>query len=815
MDKNLQKGLNTAMRRIVANQDVTNTLNKLTPLIEGDFTIEELRKAISDIREHRASVFDTFKENISYGKQDLQSYQAQYTYDSLHDTLRQNHPDLDNYVLDKPSNKIKIKKLIQDINRGDYSSEIPIPFFTPKEQQFFITVIDGVTRDKRISTKVDLSEFASKITTTRATDLRTRGNTYKYWEQVKKEFEILINQINASGTIPLDSQEKAIQVIPSYIITMGPVVLKKLLDPTHPILLDVLRHKYIRDELSDAVESDYVAIGQFDDEGGQTGYGAEINQRDVTGTNESPLQRLRDGINSMPDVWLSKKQNISIDPLLAIILQDEEFPTVMNAEQIETKVEQVINQLQSVVDEEDLEFLGQSFNKYKKIMSDNLKKYQPINRKTYSFAIMDGPEISKKILSEALGDNQSVQPSYEYLVAELQGDTYTITTKIAKNYLEMVNEINKLTAEVIRFYTNHYDVEKYMSDDKTIYSVPQQKRMRAKRVTGLGTPSIPVRRLPEGQVGKNTAGLTDALTRFYFTALIEQNVNFDDLPNFTKSQEYNALKRLLANDTVTLVTKEIASGRSRPKFSMEQLQDMNKFLKTIKQGFIERYNPDNLQNADKFISGIINLIRPIGIEKYRPINRNLSILLGAILHNSWSKSVAAKDDSQSPTFRGKPLQYWANAYDSAKDENKDLYLSFVNLHRLFNEPIIVEYFESEDVVTGQSQDESAYRLIYGQNGIVDNLTKVSQNLTKLASTVLYSYDLIRKHNNLPIYSGYLDVNSSEDIEYLIDTIDKKYSLDIYGKDIDTIVKSHMTMKELVSTLGIPHEVVYHIRGMFR
>ena len=108
MDENLQKGLNAAMRRIVANQDVTNTLNKLTPLIEGDFTIEELRKAISDIREHRAAVFDTFKENISYGKQDLQIYQAQYTYDSLHDTLRQNHPDLDNYVLDKPSNKIKL-----------------------------------------------------------------------------------------------------------------------------------------------------------------------------------------------------------------------------------------------------------------------------------------------------------------------------------------------------------------------------------------------------------------------------------------------------------------------------------------------------------------------------------------------------------------------------------------------------------------------------------------------------------------------------------------------------------------------------------
>jgi len=516
----------------------------------------------------------------------------------------------------------------------------------------------------------------------------------------------------------------------------------------------------------------------------------------------------------MPDVWLSKEENISIDPLLAIILQEEEFPTVLNAEQIEAKVEQVINQLQSGIDAEDLEFLGQSFNKYKKILMDNLKRYQPITRKTYSFAIMDGPEISNNVLTEALEGN-NVKPSYEYLVAVYDGSKYTIETKIAKNYSQMVNEINKSTEQVIKFYTNHFDVEKYMNEDKTIYSVPQQKRVKAKRVTGLGTPSIPIRRMPIKQVGENTLRLSDALTRYYFTALTEQNVNLDDLPNFTKGNEYNALKRLLSNDTVSLVTKEIASGRSRPKFSMVQFQDMNKFLKTIKQGFIARYSPDNIQNADKFISGIINLIRPIGIEKYRPINRNLSILLGAILYESWSKSTTAKDNPQSPSFRGKPLQYWANAYESVKDENKDLYLSFINLHRLFNEPIIMEYFQSEDVVTGQSQEESAYRIIYGQNGIVDNLTKVSENLTKLASTVLYSYDLIRKYNNLPIYSGYLDIHSPEDIEYLIDTIDKRYSLDIYGKDVDTIVKSHMTMKELVSILGIPHEVVYHIRGMFR
>tara|TARA_R100001082_G_scaffold111278_1_gene94706 strand:- start:515 stop:2962 length:2448 start_codon:yes stop_codon:yes gene_type:complete len=815
MSEEIIKLVDNAFRRLGVNRGMAGSANKLVELIGGEVTPEEITKAVSEIRDQRLHVFNTFIQYVNYGTEELE-YKQVVNYNVLHDILRQKHSDLDNYILGNPYKRATVKKLIVDLDKENYSPKIPIPFFTPKERQLFITVIDGVTRDRRTSTKIDLTKFASKLTTTRATDLRTRNNTYKYWNQVKGEFKTMIDAINASGTIPL-SNGKTIKEIPSYIITMGPLIIKKIINPNHPILLDVLRHKYISDELNDIIESEYVAIGQFDDEGGQTGYGAEISQRDTTLTDTSPLQQLRDNIISMSDVWLSEEENISLDPLLTIILQDEEFPTVMNAEQIETNVEKVIAQLQSGIDAEDLEFLAQSFNKYKKIISDNLNRYQPISRKTYSFAIMDGPEISQKVLTEALEDTPAVKPTYEYLVAEYTGDKYTITTKIAKNYSKMINEINKSTNEVIRFFTDHYDVEKYITEDsKTVYSVPQQqKHAKAKRVTGLGTPSIPIRRIPEGQIGKNTAGLTDALTRYYFTALTEQNINLDDLPNFTKTKQYNALKRLLANDPVTLVTKEIASGRSRPKFSMAQFQDMNKFLKIIKQGYIQRYDANNSVYADKFISGIINLIRPIGIQRFRPIERNLSILLGAILHQSWEKSVAAKDDPESPKFRGKTLEYWNNTYHSAEEDKKDLYLSFANLHRLFNEPIMVEYLQSEGAVTGQTQENSAYYIVYGQNGIVDNLTKVSENLPKLASAVLYSYDLIRKHNNLPIYSGYLDVNSPEDIEYLIDTIDKKYSLDVYGKDVDTIVKSHMTMKELVSTLGIPHEVVYHIRGMFR
>ena len=793
----------------------SKTLEKIINALNTDATGDEVVKAISDIKDHRENFFDTLIANINYGNEQLE-YRRIFNYNLLHDTIREKHNDLDNYVLDNPSAKIRVKKLLTDLNQQNYSDKIPIPFFTEQERQLFNAIIDGVTRDRRLSTKVDLTEFASKLTTTRATDLRTRNNTYKYWEQAKKEFKTLIDAINSSGILPLDSNEEPIKVIPSYIITMGPVTLKKLIDPNHPILLDVLRHKYIKDELSELVDSEYVAVGRFDDEGGQTGYAAEISERDISGVATSPLQQLRDDMDSMPDVWLSKEETISLDPILAIILQDEEFPTVVNAEQIEANIDKIIGQLASNINEEDLEFIQQTFTKYKKMIEDNLSRYQPISRKSYSFAIMDGPEVSRNVLTVALEGDKSVEPTYEYLVAELSGNKYTVETKIAKNYSEMVDEINKLTTEVIKFFTSHYDVEKYMTeDDKTVYSVPQQQKVRAKRVTGLGTPSIPIRRLSRGQIGENPVSLTNALTAYYFTALIEQNINLDDLPNFTKSPEYSALKRLLASDVVTLVTREIASGRSRPKFSMTQFEDMNRFLRIIKQGSIEKYEESNIRYAEKFISGIVNLIRPIGIDKYRTINKNLSILLGAILYQSWSKSTTAKDNPESPKFRGKPLEYWNNVYESVQEEKKDLYLSFANLHRLFSEPIISEYLQAEDVVSGQSKEDSAYAIIYGTNGILDNLTKVSENLPKLASAVLYSYDLIRKYNNLPIYSGYLDINSSDDIEYLIDTIDKKYSLDIYGKDVDTIVKSHMTMKELVSILGIPHEVVYHIRGMFR
>ena len=134
---------------------------------------------------------------------------------------------------------------------------------------------------------------------------------------------------------------------------------------------------------------------------------------------------------------------------------------------------------------------------------------------------------------------------------------------------------------------------------------------------------------------------------------------------------------------------------------------------------------------------------------------------------------------------------------------------------MFEDEVIREYLESDGAVSPRKESDDVVRIIYGTNGIVDNLMKAGETLSKMASVVLQSYDLIRKSQGLPIHVGYLDLHSSEDMEYIIDKIDSKYNLDIYGKDIDKIVKSSMTMKELVSTLGIPHEVVYHIRGMFR
>ena len=804
MENKIIKNLNSAFKAIDQGRDIEGLIPSFINLfdVEPKPSAKETLDAINKTKQLRATFFQTLFGNISFGDAIQEDYMRRYDYNDIYNTLQSK--DLDRFTLSDERQRIKIKRLLNKLDTQNYSSNIPIQTFTQDEVTLFTKIIDKVTVPKTQRAAVDFRDQLSRMTTTSATALKNRKNTYQFWTNVEKNFDALIKQLNDSG-IEYEGD------VPSYIVSMGPVTLREIVNPKSPIIVDVIRNKYIQEEIEEEIE--YVGTGVFN-ESGIEGFTAEVGQK---GDREyiSALQSIKEGLDSIEGAMISGDE-IILDPILAIILQDEELPVVLDSEQIKVNVERVMQGLRDNVDEEDLEFLQQTFDEYKNTMEKNLKMYEPIIRKLYKFAIMDGPEFSRAVLNEAFEDEKgkTIRGTYDILTAEYSNGKYSVVSKKFTRYGDLVDYINTETNKFMKYLTTQFDVESWTVGDKTVYTTPQPRRMkRETRLTGGGTPIIPVRRAERRDVPKNLSKLVDAIQDYYIKPF-SVDINLDDLPNFTKSQEYKSVERLLSKDLVSLLAAEFASGRQRPQYTKDMFLQINAFLKLANQGQLEVYDGEIKTNSELFISSMTNLLQPVGRDNYEPVIKNITILIGAKLNSVWSDSIDSKKQ-KTPTFQNRPLTYWANKYDDLVDAGQDPSISFVNLARLFEDEVIREYLESDGAVSPRKESDDVVRIIYGTNGIVDNLMKAGETLSKMASVVLQSYDLIRKSQGLPIHVGYLDLHSSEDMEYIIDKIDSKYNLDIYGKDIDKIVKSSMTMKELVSTLGIPHEVVYHIRGMFR
>jgi len=798
------KSLNGAFKALDQNRDIEALIPSFINLFDTEPkpTAKETLAAIKKTKELRASFFQTLFLGVVFDDVMQTDYSKRRDYNDMSSVLQ--NKDLDRFTLSDERQRIKIKRLLNKLDTQNFSSNIPIQTFTEEEVRLFTQLIDKVTTPRTQRAKVDFRDFTSRITTTSATALNNRKRTYDFWQVMENNFEGLIKQLNDSG-VEYEGD------VPSYIVSMGPVTLRKIINPKSPIVLDVIRNKYIQEELEEEIE--YVGTGIFTDEG-MEGYTAEIGQKDDR-EYISALQSIKEGLDSIEGAMISGDE-IILDPILAIILQDEELPVVLDSEQIKVNVERIMQGLRDNVDEEDLEFLQQTFDQYKKTMEKNLKMYEPIIKKLYKFAIMDGPEFSRAVLNETFEDEQgkTIRGTYDILTAEYSNGNYSVVAKKFTKYGDLVDYVNTETNKFMKFLTSEFDVESWTVGDKTVFTSPQPKRVkRETRLTGGGTPIIPVRRAERRDVPKNMSKLVDAITDYYYGPLTK-DINLDDLPNFTKTQEYKSLERLLSNDVISSLAAEIASGRQRPQYTKDMFLQINAFLKLANQGQLEVYDAEIKTNAELFISALTNLLQPIGRERYQDITKNLSILIGAKLHTVWSDSIKSKNQSV-PNFQNRPLTYWASKFNTLLEKGQDPSISFVNMARLFEDSVIKEYLESEGAVSPRAESDDVVRIIYGTNGIIDNLMKAGENLSKMASVVLQSYDLIRKSKGMPTHVGYLDLHSPEDMEYIIDKIDSKYNLDIYGKDVDKIVKSSMTMKELVSTLGIPHEVVYHIRGMFR
>mgnify|MGYP003118537614 FL=1 len=77
------------------------------------------------------------------------------------------------------------------------------------------------------------------------------------------------------------------------------------------------------------------------------------------------------------------------------------------------------------------------------------------------------------------------------------------------------------------------------------------------------------------------------------------------------------------------------------------------------------------------------------------------------------------------------------------------------------------------------------------------------------------HDYINKMNGLPIYYGKLDIEDVDDVDYLINKIEKEDKLEINCVEITGIVNSIDSHSNISKSFGVTEKIVYKIKGLCR
>ena len=844
MDEKIKQIVSGILEDLTLELDITKDIEYLIRQISGE-KLDEVAVGneydtydglLRNIFEIRNTFFENFSNRIIYNNAPLNHLGSEIEYD-WYERLEKN---IDEYDLSNPELRQVVQEQRQVLYRNSdlIVADIPILTFTEDEIQFFGNLLDAVSSVSPAKV-MDAFDFVEDITTTSATNLKAREKTYKFWEQVDNQFINLVNELNNSieliESLKVEGEGgetvyRNIEV-PSYIVKMGRIKLKRGIKPNHPVVVDILEAKYIKEEIDDALDREQVTEYRGDQ---IVGYSAGIGREDKDYI--SSLDDVRQKLDDVEDDSFIS-ENIILDPLLSIIIQQEEFPVMLNEEEIKQNIEKVISKQRKNIPKENLEFNIDSLEAAEKHMQENLRLYKPIIQNEYKFAIMDGPEISL----EQVKFDDVAQPQFTIQVAKFDSGEFKIKDMNFSNYSELVSYINDNTNEFFNLLVDKiYNVESWLKtgDDKKAFKVPQPKRTGGGtrgeflgRITGEGVATIPYKRVEATEVPKNLSRLSDAIESFYYKVLKTQRVMFKDQPNFVKTERYRALQRKIDSDEVLEVAREIASGRSKPQFTKELFLDINSFVKQLNRANFSKYKSSLKDESTDFITGVTSLFKPLGRRKQKQIQRNLSAKLGTILYGLWLDSQTDKT-SKPPRFMYRNLDYWAKLSERIREEGEEEKLSLVNLARFFEDPDIKEYLQSDEIIgepkiTTDKRGEKTINvntakdkreintIIYGDNGITSNLVRAETQLKPLAKAILDSVDLLRKINNQPIHYGQLDVTCYNDNAYTISHVNALYNVDIYATDIDTIVKSENTINELKNTLGLPKHVIYHVKGLYR
>ena len=414
----------------------------------------------------------------------------------------------------------------------------------------------------------------------------------------------------------------------------------------------------------------------------------------------------------------------------------------------------------------------------------------------YSLPMMDSNEI------KGFFQRSDVEFTVEYY------ENAVLKTKSFSKYDNAVAFINKGTRSFFRKLSEYIELEPSM---RPLMNNPIQPRGLGNQGTktkpqllGRKTkPLIPKMAKANLEKMKELQEIIDLIEEYYIKPLTGKMILLEDVPEFYSSKEFKDFPTLLTSSNVNQARKSMIAG-NKPIVEKSDYKAINSFIYALQRPD-ELFYTDALN--DKFQKGLEAYINfwahadsLLENKQTLPeIINSAEIGFGKGLHDIASATLSDKQVKKID-FNGEPLSFW----NEQPDDNRQPLESLLTL------------IESEEWATFVNNSLKGSGIKTENRKLINKLKESDIKLAgPITNAMFEASDILRKMKGQTVYNSNLDISEMEDIEYVINLINKEDNLDIYGIDIYNILKSNSSFNDIANQNRISTEIVYKIKGLFR
>lgn len=693
------------------------------------------------------------------------------------------------------------------------------------------------TDDKMRATPMMPDTLKDLLTVPGLRTLQSRKDIYSVWKGVGEKFEKL------DGTRISVNEEYAQSLVgkefSSYVLKSPSVNFVQI---APPLAARKILSKFIRDDVMEEINEqtlDVTMVPTFDDAGNITGEeaAADYIERETKTEAAAGLMEL---LRKTPRTKVP-----GIDPLLYLELRvNKESVGVIAIEEVKEELNKLLTKKTASTKMRvgTVLALRKRIDNYLSKISGKVVELEGEDKRYYFPMLDDAKQVNA--FSEMSGSEYAV-PMFRIERAELGQLEETESLTVDESVRDILNQPGIITGELIinkigSIRGDYKSVVRQINDvNKKFFGAAATE---ARKPSGLAeTFNVTgFRRLisgdaPMGDTGRVAAsergyirgargGTTEAvrgkmaemetdgaeafveLMRDLFFNYIKVGNFFNrDIPEFSKESGYKNIDLILGQQDNPRI-RELRSmqvSSAAPALSDFDVTRLNSFFNIFRRG--SRLKPASyanmLESAQNAFSDLILLGVPMGVPNRRRQVTELNNQVSNYLATKYKEYLAAyrgDDKPENPVFAGRPLTSYKTL-----DTSPQLRGAIETLKNIVNDEDLVRYMK-ETGVKG---------LPLLQRNVM-SLTPEDEDL-ELSKAYLEAIDFLRSIRGDMIYKASYNTEDLDDMEDIIKSVYETSRVTLYPRDVEIIIESNDSFETISKTHGIPKDVVYQVKGMFR